>query len=747
MTSLPPSSELIDQKPLTDLSQLNSSQNLASDLPYLRGLNDEQQKAVLHIHGPLLVLAGAGTGKTRVLTTRIAHLLSEHHAFPSQILAVTFTNKAALEMRERLAHLTPSAVDGLWLGTFHAICTRILRRHHEALNFPQAFNIIDGDDQIRLIKQLLKQHNLDPKYFPPKNILNHIQRWKDQAYLPDQVPLADADRFLCQVAEIYQLYQDRLTQMGSVDFGDLILLTINLFEQHPEILTAYQEKFRFLLVDEYQDTNSAQYRWLRLLTKTHHHICCVGDDDQAIYRWRGADVGHILQFSTDYPGATIIRLEQNYRSTMPILYCASALISHNSMRLGKQLWTEQQEGDLIRIRRYWDDREEAEAIAEYVTQERARYGTAYRDMAILVRASFQTRIFEELFMQRMIPYRVIGGLRFYDRQEIKDVIAYLRILTQPDDDLALERIINVPKRQIGASTIGKAYHEAHKRHTSLMEALRLMINEQLLGRSKQPIELFIQQLDQWREALRYRDFPEIVEQLLQESGYLAMWKAERSEEANGRIDNIRELVKALSEFSSLDAFLEHVSLVSERDQHQDDDRVNMMTLHGAKGLEFPVVCLPGWEEGLFPHQRAIDEQGSDGVEEERRLAYVGITRAKTRLFISHAKQRRLYNQWHSSEPSRFIAELPDTYCDTGNTQSFRANRPSSPTKISSSATHLSSTNDINNMNHKAPTKTQMRVIHPQFGEGIILSVNGDISEIAFLRGGIRKIASRFLKRI
>jgi DNA helicase-2/ATP-dependent DNA helicase PcrA len=625
---------------------------------YLKSLNTAQLEAVENIDGPLLILAGAGTGKTKVLTTRMAHIILSRKAYPSQILSVTFTNKAAREMRERITNLVEA--EGIWLGTFHSIAAKILRRHAELVGLSSNYNIIDTDDQIRLLKNIISSSNIDEKKYPPKLLLAIIQKWKDLGLTPDKISendLGSAAHYIAKQA--YFEYQKRLLSIGAVDFGDLLLLNIQLFTNHPDLLTSYQYKFRYILVDEYQDTNIAQYIWLRMLAQGHKNICCVGDEDQSIYGWRGAEIGNILRFEQDFPGAKVIRLEQNYRSTNYILSVASKVISNNTMRLGKVLWTDFSEGSKVKLAGLIDDREEARYIAGEIMSLKRNEDAKLSEMAILVRAGFQTRAFEECFMSYGLNYKVIGGFKFYERLEIRDVIAYIRVALQPDDDLALERIINTPKRAIGDATVKQLYNYAHIHNISLFKAIENMIkSEELKTRVKTPLKSLVESFNKWHELYDIKNHVEVVEIILKESGYLAMWQQDKSIEAEGRIENIKELLRALEEFNNISEFLEHVSLVTDVDLSDQENMVNIMTLHAAKGLEFNNVFLPGWEEGIFPHQRALDESGNNGLEEERRLAYVGITRAKRELHISYTTYRRVYNQFQNQMPSRFIAELP-----------------------------------------------------------------------------------------
>jgi DNA helicase-2/ATP-dependent DNA helicase PcrA len=626
---------------------------------YLDGLNEAQLRAVDSVEGAVLVLAGAGTGKTRVLTARLAHILATGRAFPSELLAVTFTNKAAREMRERLEAMIGRAADGVWLGTFHAISARILRRHAETAGLKSSFTILDTEDQLRLLKQILQAENIDEKRWPARLLLAQIQRWKDRGIGPDKVPSADAAAFAHgKGIGLYTQYQERLLTVNAVDFGDLLLHNLTLFTGNPDILADYQRRFRYLLVDEYQDTNVAQYLWLRLLAQGRRNLCCVGDDDQSIYSWRGAEIGNILRFETDFPGAEVIRLEENYRSTPHILGAAAGMIAKNRGRLGKTLWTRADEGDKVVVRAVWDADEEARWVGDEI-EALQRKGHALSEVAILVRAGFQTREFEERFISLALPYRVIGGPRFYERQEIRDALAYLRLVHQPADDLAFERILNTPRRGIGSATLQQLHGLARERRLPLIEAARALIaGGELRPAARNALAAFVAALDRWRgesETLTHTDLVQIV---LDESGYTQMWQEDRSPDAGGRLENLRELVAAMAEFENLAGFLEHVGLVMDNAAEKGGDMVNLMTLHSAKGLEFDTVFLPGWEDGLFPNQRAMEENGLSALEEERRLAYVGLTRARHRGFVSFAANRRIHGQWQNAIRSRFVDELP-----------------------------------------------------------------------------------------
>ena len=631
---------------------------------YFAALNDAQRCAVEAVDGPVLVLAGAGTGKTRVLTIRLAHILATRRAFPSELLAVTFTNKAAREMRERLEAMIGRAADGLWLGTFHAIAARILRRHAEAIGLKSNFTILDTDDQIRLFKQILQAENIDERRWPARVLLPLIQRWKDRGLGPNKVPRSDAEGVAeGRAIELYERYQERLATVNAVDFGDLLLHNLTLFTGHPDILAEYHRRFRYLLVDEYQDTNVAQYLWLRLLAQARRNLCCVGDDDQSIYSWRGAEIGNILRFETDFPGARIIRLEENYRSTSRILGAAAGMIAHNSGRLGKTLWTQGEEGEKIVVRGLWDAEEEARWVGDKI-EALQRQGHALSQIAILVRAGFQTREFEERFIALALPYRVIGGPRFYERQEIRDALAYLRLVAQPADDLAFERILNTPRRGIGSSTLQQLHILARNERLPLVEVARkLILGDRLRRAARNALGAFIASLDRWRAEVDRASHTDLAQMVLDESGYTAMWQADRSPDAAGRLENLKELVVAMAEFENLGGFLEHVSLVMDNAAEAGGDLVNLMTLHSAKGLEFDTVFLPGWEDGLFPSQRALDEGGLAALEEERRLAYVGLTRARRRGYVSFAANRRIHGLWQSAIRSRFVDELPSEYVE------------------------------------------------------------------------------------
>ena len=626
---------------------------------YLDGLNDEQQSAVEALDGPVLVLAGAGVGKTRVLTSRIAHLIATGRARPYEILAVTFTNKAAREMRVRVAAFAGSEQAMPWLGTFHSIGAKILRMHAELVGLRPNFTILDSDDQLRLLKQLLQAENLDEKRWPARALADLIDGWKNRGVDPQHVSPSESAAFAGgRGAALYESYQARLKALNAVDFGDLLLEPLRLMREHDDILAAYRRRFRYILVDEYQDTNVVQYLWLRLLAQTNGNLCCVGDDDQSIYAWRGADVENILRFERDFPGAKVIRLERNYRSGGHILAVASGLIAHNRGRLGKTLFTDKPLGDRPTVAEASDAQEEARLVGDEIEASQHK-GVSLNDIAILVRASFQMREFEERFIALGLPYKVIGGPRFYERAEIRDALAYLRCVAQPDDDLAFERIYNQPRRGLGEATLATLHQYGRRAGLSLMRAGRALVEtEELKPRPRQILRRLFEDFERWRNQAGQLPHEELAQLVLEESGYIDMWKAERTPDAAGRLDNLKELVRSMGEFPDLGSFLEHVSLVMDVDSGEEGERVSIMTLHAAKGLEFDIVFLPGWEEGLFPHQRSLDDNGLAGLEEERRLAYVGLTRARRQARIYYALNRRIRGLWQTSAPFRFIQELP-----------------------------------------------------------------------------------------
>ena len=641
------------------------------DAPYLEGLNAPQREAVLTTEGPVLVLAGAGTGKTAALTARLAHLLWTRRAYPSEILAVTFTNKAAREMRERVGRLVGQAVEGMpWLGTFHAIGAKMLRRHAELVGLQSNFTILDTDDQLRLLKQLITANDLDEKRWPARQLAGLIDQWKNKGLSPADIDAGESEAYANGRGQsLYAQYQERLRTLNACDFGDLLLHMLVILKTHRDVLESYQNRFRYILVDEYQDTNSVQYLWLRLLAQERKNICCVGDDDQSIYSWRGAQVENILKFEKDFPGAKVIRLEQNYRSTPHILAAASGVIANNGGRLGKTLWTEKDAGEKVKVLGVWDGPEEARRVSEEI-ESLQRGGMSLDDTAILVRAQHQTREFEDRFIAIGLPYRIIGGFRFYERQEIRDALAYLRVVAQPSDDLAFERIVNVPKRGLGDKAIAKVHQFARAQSLPLTSAgARILDTDELPPQARRSLGNLIGDIARWRSMGDTLPHPELARIILDESGYTAMWQADRTAEAAGRLENLSELVRAMEEYESLTAFLEHVSLVMDNEAQAEEAKVTIMTIHAAKGLEFDTVFLAGWEEGIFPSQRALDEGGLASLEEERRLAYVAITRARRQATILHAANRRIYGQWTSSLPSRFVAELPQEHVESETTMS------------------------------------------------------------------------------
>ena len=639
--------------------------------PYLDGLNPEQREAVEALEGPVLVLAGAGTGKTRVLTTRIAHILATGRAYGSQILAVTFTNKAAREMKTRIGTLVGGAIEAMpWLGTFHSIGVKILRRHAELVDLKSGFTILDTDDQLRLLKQVIEAEGLDKDRWPARQLAGLIDSWKNRGLTPERVPAGESFAFAAgKGAALYAAYQKRLKELNAADFGDLLLETLRLFMQHPDILADYHRRFRYILVDEYQDTNIVQYLWLRLLAQGSPNVCCVGDDDQSIYGWRGAEVDNILRFEQDFPGARIIRLERNYRSTGHILAAASGLIAANKGRLGKTLFTDGETGDKVTVMGVWDDEEEARAITRDIEEARSA-GHPLNQIAILVRASFQMRAFEDRFVTTGLPYRVIGGPRFYERAEVKDALAYLEVTHNPSNDLKFERIVNVPKRGLGDTSVERIHALARARGVPLFHAAREIVEtEELPGKARKSLRDLVDAFGRWQGLIESMKHTELAELILDESGYTAHWQADKSPQAQSRLENLKELVRFMHEFETLESFLEHVSLVMDTEQGDDGDRVSLMTLHAAKGLEFNTVFLPGWEEGLFPHQRSLDESGEKGLEEERRLAYVGITRARRRAKVSFAQNRRTRGLYQSAIPSRFVDDLPERHVEVIETKS------------------------------------------------------------------------------
>jgi DNA helicase II / ATP-dependent DNA helicase PcrA len=633
---------------------------------YLENLNKAQKKAVLHIDGPLLIVAGAGSGKTKVLTSRIAHIIREKKAFPNQILSVTFTNKAAKEMQNRVSRMLGSSATGLsWLGTFHSICAKLLRKHASAANLNSNFTIIDTDDQIRLIKNICKAENIDIKQLAPRFILAIIDRWKNKGYYPNEVVVNNKDIYEKTILPLYKIYQQKLIDLNSCDFGDLILHTVKIFEHHQDIRQIYSNNFKYILVDEYQDTNFIQSKWLNLLSEKNRNLCCVGDDDQSIYSWRGAEIKNFLEFDQVYENTKVIRLEQNYRSTQNILSVASNLIANNQNRVGKNLTSTMEEGDLVKLNCFKNGKDEAIGVSDEI-EKKIKKKYSYNNIAILVRAIFQTREFEERFLKVGIPYRILGGTKFYERAEIKDCIAYLRLIHQGKDDLAFERVVNNPKRSIGDTTIKSVHQFAKENNLSLELASIKMIEKNLIKpKTKIGLSIFLNSLSKWRNDLEIKKISHIklLQIVLDESGYSAMLKNKKDVDNENRLENIKELLGAMKEFDNLEGFLEHVSLATSVDQEWEGEKVNMMTMHGAKGLEFDLVFLPGWEEGLFPHQKSIEEKGQSGLEEERRLAYVGITRAKKKAIISFSMNRFYQGDWIDSMASRFIEELPEKHLE------------------------------------------------------------------------------------
>ena len=748
---------------------------------YLQGLNVPQREAVLKTEGPVLVLAGAGTGKTAALTASLAHLIATKLAWPSQILAVTFTNKAAREMKERVASISGGAIEGMpWLGTFHSVAARMLRSHAELVGLQANFTILDTDDQLRVLKQLIQAANLDEKRWPARQLASLIDRWKNRGWTPAQVDAGESEAFAAgRGAELYAQYQERLRTLNACDFGDLLLHMLVIFRTRPDVLEMYRDRFRYILVDEYQDTNQGQYEWLKLLAEPKRNLCCVGDDDQSIYSWRGAEVANILRFEKDFPGATIIRLEQNYRSTSHILAAADGLIAHNAGRLGKTLWTEAGDGEKVRVIGVWDGPEEARRVGEEIERHEAS-GGSLDDVAILVRAQFQTREFEERFIAIGLSYQIIGGFRFYERAEIRDAIAYLRLIVQPADDLAFERIVNQPKRGLGDKAVAAIHRHARAaRLPLLLAAAQMLDSEELTPQARRSLGRFVADIARWREMAATLPHPELARIVMDESGYTAMLQADRSAESAGRLENLAELTRAMEEYENLGGFLEHVSLVMDNDEARGGERVTIMTIHAAKGLEFDIVYLPGWEEGVFPSQRALDESGLAALEEERRLAYVAITRARRKATIIHAANRRIYGQWTSSIPSRFVAELPKPHIEeettmTGGESLWRAqwsertdpfahlaaaqsNRASMRGPGWQRASRGGSFNaepqrviearasavSLGNQG-RTDLSVGQRVFHGKFGYGTIAEIEGNKLEIDFEHAGRKKVLDSFV---
>lgn len=748
-----------------------------NDPPYLRGLNPPQRDAVLTTEGPVLVLAGAGTGKTAALTRRLAHLVYSRKAWPSEILAVTFTNKAAREMKERIGAIVGDAVEGMpWLGTFHSIGAKMLRRHAELVGLQSNFTILDTDDQQRLLKQLIQAEELDEKRWPARALAGLIDQWKNRGLNPADLDANENERYANgRGQEFYAAYQARLKVLNACDFGDLLLHILNLLKTDREILKLYQERFKYILVDEYQDTNSSQYLWLRLLAQERKNICCVGDDDQSIYSWRGAEVANILRFEKDFPDAKVVKLEQNYRSTPHILAAASELISNNSGRLGKTLWTEEQDGDKVQVTGVWDGPEEARRTGEEMESLQIK-GASLNDMAILVRAQFQTREFEDRFISIGMPYKIIGGFRFYERAEIRDALAYLRVITQPADDLAFERIVNVPKRGLGDKTVEKIHRLARAQGIPLAAAaLSICDTDELPTRARTTLSELMRNFARWRTHADEMSHAEVARIVLDECGYTTMLQADRTPEAAGRLENLTELTRAMEEYETLGDFLEHVSLVMDNDAASDEAKVTIMTMHGAKGLEYDHVFCVGWEEGVFPSQRSLDEGGLASLEEERRLAYVAITRAKKKCTIFHAANRRIYGQWTSSIPSRFIGELPQEHIEEessmmGGESLWRANwsEHSDPFADSARGTARgpgwkrarntgnfdSTPKNIKEARRSAVSLGNkgrdditlgMRVFHTKFGYGEVIEKEGNKLEIEFEKSGQKRVLDSFVE--
>ncbi len=709
-------------------------------------LNPAQQRAVETTQGPVLVLAGAGTGKTRVLTTRLAHILRTGLAFPGQILAVTFTNKAAQEMKTRVSELMGGQpVEGWWLGTFHALCVRMLRRHGSVIGLTSDFTILDQDDSVRLMKQLMESQNIDVKKWAPKVAADIISGWKDKAWTVSDIDSSRASDFAGGALPVlYRQYQERLRTLNACDFGDLLLHVISILRkpEHADILADYHRKFKYILVDEYQDTNIAQYLWLRLLAQGSNNLCCVGDDDQSIYGWRGAEVDNILRFEKDFPGATVIRLEENYRSTGHILSAANAVIACNENRLGKQLFTVSGMGDKICVRGLWDGEAESRWVAEEIESLQHK-GWSLDQMAVLVRAGFQMREFEDRFMQLGLAYRVIGGPRFYERAEIRDALAYFRVVNQSQDDLALERIINTPKRGIGDQTVQTLYVYARAKSISLYQAIQdLTQTDELKPKVKGTLMALVDSFERWKSLVGTTAHPDLSAMILDESGYMAMWKGDKSPDAPGRIENLKELSTAMADFDSLSAFLEHVSLVMENQNNTQGPHITLMTLHGAKGLEFDAVFLTGWEEGLFPSQRTMDENGLKGLEEERRLAYVGITRARQKAFISYAANRRMYGQWVNAIPSRFVDELPPEHIEVETEGGLYG--PGRSAHWDSKGFTPAISTPVSSVVIEREYHRGDRVFHDTFGTGTIVHIEGSKLDIQFDKAGHKRVLDSFI---
>ena len=744
---------------------------------YLSILNDKQREAVKNIEGPLLVLAGAGTGKTRALTARVSHILNMQAARPDEILAVTFTNKAAREMKKRIEDNVKGVVEGMpWIGTFHSLCAKLLRRHAELVNLKSNFTILDTDDQLRLLKQLIKAENIDEKRWPARLLAGVIDRWKNKALSPENIPESELVNYNSRGQEFYSLYQNRLKVLNAVDFGDLLLHMVAIFKDYSEILIKYQNRFKYILVDEYQDTNVVQYLWLRLLAGSHKNICCVGDDDQSIYGWRGAEVANILRFEKDFPQAKVVRLEQNYRSTSHILSAASGVIKTNESRLGKELWTKLEGGDKVRVIGHWDGDDEARWISEEIESfaigTRGHKPITKNEIAILVRASFQMRAFEDRFLTSGIAYRVIGGPRFYERAEIRDALAYFRATITPEDGLAFERILNVPKRGLGDKALQKMNLYAREKNIPLMQAAKeILATGVLSSKANESLRNLLDHFNRWQEISKQntKTHIELAELILDESGYTEMWKIDRSPDAPGRLENLKELIQSLETFENIESFLEHISLVMENEENEETDKVSIMTLHASKGLEFETTFLPGWEDGLFPSQRSMDQEGKKGTEEERRLAYVGITRAKRHCVISFASNRRIYNQWQNSIPSRFVDELPSKNVEILNPPGLYSK--DKPTTFNSNNIDENRNSGrynspgwgrlkFNNIENYKPTKTtnsqiinsseivsfaiKERVFHQKFGYGVVVEIEGEKILVNFEKAGEKNVMASYL---
>lgn len=791
--------EVLKMDNIFDLAEEESPQTfdniaqLAPSYNWLEMLNPEQKEAVQTTEGPVLVLSGAGTGKTKVLTTRLAYILAQHKANPWNCLVVTFTNRAAREMKERVQSLIGEVANSVWLGTFHSICVKILRSHAEIVGLKSNFTILGDDDQKRLVKQILEAEGIDDKKYPPQAILDKIGRWKDKGITVDKIDNDFRENIL---THIYKKYQQRLLELNCVDFGDIILYALNILMTDADILQQYQERFKYIMVDEYQDTNVTQYLLIRILSQKHRNLCCVGDDDQSIYSWRGAEIENILRFNKDFTDAKIVRLERNYRSTANILAAASNLISHNQGRLGKTLKVaenspaQQCENSRIKVVSAYNGEEEAKYVVDAIERSR-REGFKYSNMAVLIRTAAQTREFEEKFISEAIPYQVIGGLKFYERAEIRDTLAYFRVVLQPSDDLAFERIINKPARGIGAKSVEKFQDYARSNHISLYMAVEKMLaNGEIAGKSKNALSDLMSKFEEWRHTMNAVTPDELASQVLEDSGYIDMLKADKSVEAPGRLENLKELINVMSDeqkYPNLSEFMEHVSLVMDNDNNNNEDKVMLITLHSAKGLEFDVVFLPGWEEGLFPHQRSLDEGGSESLEEERRLAYVAITRARKKLYILMAHNRRVYGQWQNNLPSRFINELPpqnieiinncssyfsnNTYGSNksgGNryNNSWYSNKP----KNSSQNSNVTYDDDErysyvkdedmdhswngsiyqakqNAKNQNSSTPVGSKVFHESFGYGKVVAIEGNKLEIVFENFGHKKLMKDYITKI